>query len=106
MVQTLNDADIERLHRASLPGGCCFAAGARKVFTPFADLPVLENVGELGRIATRPRVGDTISRDRPSWAPRAWRGRACGATDGRRRRLRRVGPRRRRRERAADVRSA
>jgi len=61
MVQTLNDADIERLHRGvSLTAELLFAAGARKVFTPFADLPVLENVGELGRIATRPRIRDTI----------------------------------------------
>jgi choline dehydrogenase-like flavoprotein len=61
MVQTLNDADIERLHRGvSLTAELLFAAGARKVFTPFADLPVLENPGELGRIATRPRVRDTI----------------------------------------------
>jgi choline dehydrogenase-like flavoprotein len=61
MVQTLGDADIERLHRGvALTAELLFAAGARRVFTPFADLPVLEGPGELSRIAARPRVRDTI----------------------------------------------
>lgn len=61
MVQTLNDGDIERLHRGvSLTAELLFAAGARKVFTPFADLPTLDGPGDLPRIAARPRVRDTI----------------------------------------------
>jgi choline dehydrogenase-like flavoprotein len=61
MVQTLGDADIDRLHRGvALTAELLFAAGARRVFTPFADLPVLEGPGELPRIAARPRERDTI----------------------------------------------
>jgi choline dehydrogenase-like flavoprotein len=61
MVQTLNDADLERLHRGvTLTAELLFAAGARKVYTPFADLPALDGPGDLGRIAARPRVRDTI----------------------------------------------
>jgi choline dehydrogenase-like flavoprotein len=61
MVQTLGDADIERLHRGvSLTAELLFAAGARRVFTPFADLPVLDGPGDVARIATRPRIRDTI----------------------------------------------
>ena len=61
MVQTLGDADIERLHRGvSLTAELLFAAGARRVFTPFADLPELHGPGDVARIAARPRVRDTI----------------------------------------------
>jgi choline dehydrogenase-like flavoprotein len=61
MVQTLGDADLERLHRGVMrTAELLFAAGARQVFTPFADLPLLANPGEIGRIATRPRTRDTI----------------------------------------------
>jgi choline dehydrogenase-like flavoprotein len=61
MVQTLGDADIERLHRGvALTAELLFAAGARRVFTPFADLPVLDGPGDVARIATRPRIRDTI----------------------------------------------
>jgi len=61
MVQTLGDADLERLHRGvALTAELLFAAGARKVFTPFADLPTLDGPGDVARIATRPRVRDTI----------------------------------------------
>jgi choline dehydrogenase-like flavoprotein len=61
MVQTLGDADIERLHRGvSLTAELLFAAGARQVFTPFADLPILHGPGDLARIVARPRVRDTI----------------------------------------------
>jgi choline dehydrogenase-like flavoprotein len=61
MVQTLGDADIERLHRGvMLTAELLFAAGAHTVFTPFADLPTLHGPGELTRIARRPRVRDTI----------------------------------------------
>jgi len=61
MVQTLGDADIERLHRGvMLTAQLLFAAGARQVFTPFADLPTLDGPGDLARIAARPRTRDTI----------------------------------------------
>ncbi len=61
MVQTLGDADIERLHRGvTLTAQLLFAAGARQVFTPFADLPTLDDPGDLARIAARPRTRDTI----------------------------------------------
>jgi len=61
MVQTLGDADIERLHRGvRLTAELLFAAGARKVLLPFADLPVLAGPGELPRIDARPRVRETI----------------------------------------------
>jgi choline dehydrogenase-like flavoprotein len=61
MVQTLDDADVERLHRGvALTARLLFAAGARRVFTPFADLPTLEHPGDVDRIATRPRHRDTI----------------------------------------------
>jgi choline dehydrogenase-like flavoprotein len=61
MVQTLDDADLERLHRGvGLTAELLFAAGARRVLLPFADLPALEGPGELHRIATRPRVRETI----------------------------------------------
>jgi len=61
MVQTLGDDDIERLHRGvRLTAELLFAAGARKVFTPFADLPTLDGPGDLTRIDARPRHRDTI----------------------------------------------
>jgi choline dehydrogenase-like flavoprotein len=61
MVQTLGDDDIERLHRGvRLTAELLFAAGARKVFTPFADLPTLDGPGDLARIDARPRHRDTI----------------------------------------------
>ncbi|MGH7894979.1 MAG: GMC family oxidoreductase, partial [Candidatus Binatia bacterium] len=61
MVQTLGDADIERLHRGvMLTAELLFAAGARQVFTPFADLPTLDGPGDIARIAARPRRRDTI----------------------------------------------
>src|SRR5262249_21156245 len=62
MVQTLDDADLERLHRgvAPLAAERLFAAGARRVLLPFADLPALDGPHELPRIAGRPRVRHTI----------------------------------------------
>src|SRR5215813_10184567 len=61
MVQTLGDADLERLHRGvTLTAELLFAAGARRVLLPFADLPELEGPHQLRRIATRPRVRETI----------------------------------------------
>jgi choline dehydrogenase-like flavoprotein len=61
MLQTLDDADLERLHRGvALTAELLFAAGARRVLLPFADLPALEGPHELSRIAARPRVRHTI----------------------------------------------
>src|SRR5215468_316967 len=61
MAQTLDDADLERLHRGvTLTAELLFAAGARRVLLPFADLPALDGPHELRRIATRPRVRETI----------------------------------------------
>ena len=61
MVQTLGDADIDRIHRGvSLTAELLFAAGARQVFTPFADLPTLDGPGDLPKIAARPRNRDAI----------------------------------------------
>jgi choline dehydrogenase-like flavoprotein len=61
MVQTLGDSDIDRIHRGvSLTAELLFAAGARQVLTPFADLPTLDGPGDLPRIAARPRNRDTI----------------------------------------------
>jgi choline dehydrogenase-like flavoprotein len=61
MLQTLDDADLERLHRGvALTAELLFAAGARRVLLPFADLPALDGPHELSRIAARPRVRHTI----------------------------------------------
>jgi choline dehydrogenase-like flavoprotein len=61
MMQTLGTADLERLHRGvRLTAELLFAAGARKVLLPFADLAVLDGPGELPRIDARPRVRETI----------------------------------------------
>lgn len=61
MVQTLGDADIDRIHRGvSLTAELLFAAGARQVFTPFADLPTLDGPGDLPKISARPRNRDAI----------------------------------------------
>jgi choline dehydrogenase-like flavoprotein len=61
MVQTLGDADVERLHRGVMrTAELLFAAGARRVFTPFADLPTLHHPGEIARVASRPRNRDAI----------------------------------------------
>jgi choline dehydrogenase-like flavoprotein len=61
MVQTLNDADIERLHRGvTLTAQLLFAAGAHTVLLPFADLPSLAGPHELKKIAERKRIRETI----------------------------------------------
>lgn len=61
LLQTLGAADLERLHRGvRLTAELLFAAGARRVLLPFADLPELGGPEELGRIDTRPRVRSTI----------------------------------------------
>jgi choline dehydrogenase-like flavoprotein len=52
---------LERLHRGvALTAELLFAAGARQVLTPFADLPALRNPGDIPRIAARPRNRDAI----------------------------------------------
>jgi len=57
----LSGADLERVHRGvALTAELLFAAGARRVLLPFADLPELTGPGELDRIRTRPRVATTI----------------------------------------------
>jgi choline dehydrogenase-like flavoprotein len=61
MVQQLTAADIERLHRGvTLTAELMFAAGAKRVLLPFADLPELAGPDELHRIHDRPRIADTI----------------------------------------------
>src|SRR5262249_12738028 len=61
MLPALGDADLERLPRGvALTAELLFAAGARRVLLPFADLPALDGPHQLRRIATRPRVRETI----------------------------------------------
>lgn len=61
MVQTLSMPDLERLHRGvQLTAELLFAAGARRVLLPFADLPELAGPHELDKIAERPRTRETI----------------------------------------------
>ena len=61
MVQTLDAGDLERLHRGvRLTAELLFAAGARRVLLPFADLPELAGPGEIHRIDQRPRIRETI----------------------------------------------
>jgi choline dehydrogenase-like flavoprotein len=57
----LNRHDLETLHRGvALTAELMFAAGAREVLLPFADLPSLARADELHRILDRPRVSDGI----------------------------------------------
>ncbi len=61
MFFNLEGRDVERIHRGvALTAELMFAAGARRVLLPFADLPELAGPGELGRIRERPRVPETI----------------------------------------------
>ncbi|MFN8543682.1 MAG: GMC family oxidoreductase [Candidatus Binatia bacterium] len=61
LVQSLLPADVERIHRGvALTAELLFAAGAREVLLPFADLPRLGDPGEIARVHARPRVADTI----------------------------------------------
>ncbi|HWP65195.1 MAG TPA: GMC family oxidoreductase [Candidatus Limnocylindria bacterium] len=56
MWQTLNAADVERLHRGvALTAELLFAAGAREVLLPFSDLHAIRSPGEIRRIHERPR---------------------------------------------------
>lgn len=53
--------DVETVHRGvALTAELMFAAGARRVLLPFADLPEIGSADELGRIAARPRRADGI----------------------------------------------
>jgi choline dehydrogenase-like flavoprotein len=61
MIQTLGAGDLERLHRGvELTAKLLFAAGARRVLLPFADMPELTGPDDLPRIAARPRIRSTI----------------------------------------------
>ena len=57
MVQTLGAADLERLHRGvALTAELLFAAGARRVLLPFADLPALRRPATSCRASRRARA--------------------------------------------------
>ncbi len=57
----LQGRDLERVHRGvALTAELLFAAGARRVLLPFADLPELAGPAELPRIGARPRVARGI----------------------------------------------
>src|SRR2546430_5899631 len=57
----LTGRDLETTHRGvALTAELLFAAGARRVLLPFADLPELSGPDELRRIHERPRVAAGI----------------------------------------------
>jgi choline dehydrogenase-like flavoprotein len=57
----LGPRDVETVHRGvALTAELLFAAGARQVLLPFADLPAIDTPDALGRIAARPRVATGI----------------------------------------------
>jgi len=61
MLFDLSPRDVETVHRGvALTAELMFAAGARRVLLPFADLPLLEGPDQLRRIHERPRVRETI----------------------------------------------
>jgi choline dehydrogenase-like flavoprotein len=61
MLFSLSRRDIETVHRGvARTAELLFAAGARQVLLPFADLPLLDRPEDLGAIARRPRVPDGI----------------------------------------------
>ena len=61
MLFNLSPRDLETVHRGvALTAELLFAAGARRVLLPFADLPTLERPDDLRLIHERPRVPDTI----------------------------------------------
>ncbi|HJQ85813.1 MAG TPA: GMC oxidoreductase, partial [Candidatus Binatia bacterium] len=61
MLFDLSPRDVETVHRGvALTAELLFAAGARRVLLPFADLPTLDGPDEIHRIHQRPRVPDTI----------------------------------------------
>src|SRR5206468_5290900 len=58
---SLSPRDLETVHRGvALTAELLFAAGARRILLPFADLPTLERPDDLRLIHERRRVPDTI----------------------------------------------
>jgi choline dehydrogenase-like flavoprotein len=61
MLFNLSRRDLDTVHRGvARTAELLFAAGARRVLLPFADLPSLESADELRRIAERPPVPDGV----------------------------------------------
>src|SRR4029077_18251459 len=61
MLFDLSPRDVATVQRGvALTAELLFAAGARRVLLPFADLPTLDGPDELPRIVARPPVPDTI----------------------------------------------
>jgi choline dehydrogenase-like flavoprotein len=61
MLFDLSRRDLDTVHRGvALTAELLFAAGARRVLLPFADLPILESPDQLRRIHERPPVADTV----------------------------------------------
>src|SRR5213076_1452737 len=61
MLFDLSPRDLETVHRGvALTAELLFAAGARRVLLPFADLPTLDGPDDLRLIHERRRVPDTI----------------------------------------------
>jgi len=61
MFFNLTGRDLETTHRGvALTAELLFAAGARRVLLPFADLPEVDSPDELRRIRERPRVATGI----------------------------------------------
>ena len=61
MLFDLSPRDLETVHRGvALTAELLFAAGARRVLLPFADLPLLEGPDQLRLIHERPPVPDTV----------------------------------------------
>ena len=61
MLFDLSPRDVATVQRGvALTAELLFAAGARRVLLPFADLPTLDGPDQLHRIIDRPPVPDTI----------------------------------------------
>src|SRR4029077_20879038 len=61
MLFDLSPRDVATVQRGvALTAELLFAAGARRVLLPFADLPTLDGPDQLHRILARPPVPDTI----------------------------------------------
>jgi len=57
----LDDRDVENVHRGvALAAGQMFAAGAKKVLLPFAQLPEIDHPGELAKIEARKQLRSDI----------------------------------------------
>lgn len=62
MIFKLGKRDLQKIHRGvALAAELLFAAGARRVFTPFADLPVLDSAEELARMTQHPPAAAKIA---------------------------------------------